>query len=392
MIDRAIVIVLDSLGVGELPDAADYGDRGSNTLAHIAEAVGGLRLPNLAAMGLGNVEPIAGVAAVESPQACWGKMVEASVGKDTTTGHWELMGVVTKRPFPVYPEGFPYEIIHEFEGQIGRKSLGNKAASGTRIIEELGEQHIATGQPIVYTSADSVFQIACHEHVIPVDELYEMCRAARRILVDPHDVQRVIARPFVGKLGAFTRTERRRDFALEPPRDTLLDLIVKSGGEVIGIGKIEDIFAHRGITTSIHTTNNADCTRATISAISSGQGTLILANLVDFDMLYGHRNDPRGYAAALEEFDSALPKIVTALGDRDVLVLTADHGCDPTTRSTDHSREHVPLLVFGKSLKQGVDLGTRSSFCDLAATLGELLGISGVVCGTSFAPDVYLTV
>ncbi len=387
-ITRAIVIVLDSVGIGELPDADDYGDAGSNTLGHVAEAVGGLNLPNLARMGLGNIAPILGVDPTEEPAACYGKMAERSAGKDTTTGHWEMMGVVTERPFPTYPHGFPPEIISEFERRIGRGVLGNKVASGTEIIKELGEEHVRSGKPIVYTSADSVFQIACHEDVISVEDLYEICRVARSILVSPHNVQRVIARPFVGSPGSFRRTERRRDFALEPPGDTLLDLITRRGGEVIGIGKIEDIFAGRGITRAIHTSDNADGIAVTISAIAAGRGTMVFTNLVDFDMLYGHRNDAPGYARALVEFDQALRMILDALKESDVLVITADHGCDPTTASTDHSREYVPLLVYGKPLKGGVDLGIRSCFCDLAATLAEVLDVPWTFSGTSFAPDL----
>ncbi len=385
---RAIIIVLDSVGIGALPDAADYGDAGTNTLAHVAEAVGGLRLPNLAAMGLGNIGAIAGVALVKDPNASFGKMAELSAGKDTTTGHWEMMGVVTRRPFPTYPNGFPEEIIREFERRIGRGTLGNKVASGTEIIKQLGEEHIRTGCPIVYTSADSVFQIAAHEEVVPVDELYEMCLIARGMLVEPHNVQRVIARPFVGKPGAFARTPRRRDFALQPPSDTLLDKITSAGGEVIGIGKIEDIFCGRGITRAIHTGSNAEGIEATITEIEAGAGDVIFANLVDFDMLWGHRNDARGYADALEDFDRSLPSILDALKTDDVLIITADHGCDPTTPGTDHTREYVPLLVYGPSLARGVNLGTRGSFCDVAATLAEWLGVGKLNCGESFAGDV----
>jgi len=387
MIKRSIVIVLDSVGIGELPDAADYGDAGSNTLGHIAEAVG-LDLPNLANLGLGNIAHIDGVGPVESPHGCYGKMAEMSRGKDTDTGHWEMMGIITERPFPTYPNGFPDEIIQKFESLIGRKILGNKAASGTEIIKELGEEHIRTRYPIVYTSADSVFQIACHEEVVPVEDLYEMCRKARAMLTYPHNVQRVIARPFIGEPGSFTRTEKRRDFSLEPPKDTLLDLITRVGGEVIGVGKIEDIFVRRGITRAIHTTNNHDGIGVTLSAISSGQGTMIFTNLVDFDMLYGHRNDPAGYAQALREFDAAIPDILDALQEEDILMITADHGCDPTTPSTDHSREYVPLLVYGKQVDETIDLGTRSGFCDIAATLGEILGVNGIECGKSFAKEI----
>lgn len=385
---RAIVIVLDSVGVGELPDAEQYGDAGSNTLLHVAEAVGGLALPNLASLGLGNIIAIPGVDAKESPVGCYGKMGEKSAGKDTIVGHWELMGVITETPFPTYPNGFPSEVIAEFERRIGRKVLGNKPASGTAIIEELGQLHMETGYPIVYTSADSVFQIACHEHIVPVEELYKMCLIAREILVAPHNVQRVIARPFVGKPGAFVRTERRRDFALPPPSDTLLDLIFKAGNDVIGIGKIEDIFAGRGLTGSVHTANNADGVEATLSYMKKFDCGLILTNLVDFDMLYGHRNDPDGYARALESFDSAVPRLLEAMSEKDLLVITADHGCDPTTRSTDHSREFVPLLVYGRSIAVGSDLGIRSSFSDLACTLADFFGLTHQFPGKSFFWDL----
>lgn len=387
-IDRAIVVVLDSVGVGELPDAADYGDSGANTLAHVAGAVGGLRLPNLERMGVGRIIPIPGVAAVTEPTASYGRMAELSAGKDTTTGHWELMGVITEHPFPTYPGGFPDQVIREFESRIGRRTLGNTVASGTEIIKRLGDEHVRTGFPIVYTSADSVFQIACHEAVVPVEELYEMCAEARRLLVNPHNVQRVIARPFEGESGRFVRTPRRRDFALEPPAPTLLDLIAGTGDEVIGIGKIEDVFAHRGVTASLHTSSNADSISATVDVLESGRGRLVLANLVDFDTLYGHRNDAEGYARALREFDDALPKMLGALREGDALAITADHGCDPTTSGTDHTREYVPLLICGGRLRSGVDLGVRSSFCDLAATLAELLDVGGVNCGVSFARDL----
>ena len=387
-ISRAILIVMDSVGIGELPDAADYGDAGSNTLAHIAEAVGGLDLPNLAAMGLPLPPSLSRGGAGGEVIGCYGKMAELSHGKDTDTGHWEMMGIITEHPFSTYPHGFAAEIIREFETRIGTKTIGNKAASGTVIIQELGEEHLRTGYPIVYTSADSVFQIACHEEIVSVERLYEMCEIARELLAYPHNVQRVIARPFIGQPGAFTRTGRRKDFSLPPPNDTLLDLIARSGREVIGIGKIEDIFSGRGITNSNHTTNNPDSIEATIAAISSGQGTLIFTNLVDFDMLYGHRNDPIGYAQALRDFDAAIPRITAAMNDTDLLIITADHGCDPTTPSTDHSREYVPLLAYGKHLAHGVDLGTRSGFCDIAATLADLFGISGITCGTSFAADL----
>lgn len=387
MIKRAIVIVLDSVGIGALPDAAEYGDEGSNTLAHIAESVG-LRLPNMAGLGLGNIARIDGVGPVENPLGCYGKMAEKSKGKDTTTGHWELAGVITEHAFPTYPDGFPAELVKDFENRIGRQVIGNKAASGTEIIKELGAEHVRSGFPIVYTSADSVFQIAAHEEIVPVQQLYEFCRIAREMLVFPNNVQRVIARPFVGTPGNFKRTERRKDFALEPPGETILDLITGCGGEVVAIGKIEDIYAQRGISRSDHTGNNADGIKATISAIKSGDGALIMTNLVDFDMLYGHRNDPQGYADALMEFDTALPDIMAAMGDGDVLFITADHGCDPTAPGTDHSREYVPLLVYGKKCRQGIDLGVRSCFCDLAATIAKLLDIQHNFDGSDFASDI----
>ncbi len=387
-IRRAVVIVLDSLGVGELPDAHFYGDEGSNTLLHVAQAVGRINLPNLEKLGLGNVIQVPGVEACRSPRANYGKMAERSAGKDTTVGHWELMGVVTEKPFPTYPNGFPADLISEFENRIGRKVLGNKAASGTEILNELGEQHMQTGFPIVYTSADSVFQIACHEEVVPVEQLYSMCLIARKLLVPPHNVQRVIARPFIGNPGAFVRTERRKDFSLPPSSDTLLDLISRTTRDVVGIGKIEDIFAGRGLTMSVHTANNDEGIRATLSSMAQCESGLILTNLVDFDMLYGHRNDSAGYARALESFDSAVPSLLDALREDDLLVITADHGCDPTTPSTDHSREYVPLLVYNPRSRRGRNLGIRKSFCDLACTLADLLGVAHFFPGVSFAKKV----
>lgn len=384
-VKRAVVIVLDSVGVGELPDAWEYGDSGSNTLLHVAEAVGGISIPNLASLGLGNIIELPGICACSAPRASYGKMAEKSAGKDTTVGHWELAGVITDKPFPTYPQGFPDELIARFESLIGRKVLGNKPASGTEIIEELGARHMETGFPIVYTSADSVFQIACHEEVVPVEELYEMCRIARQILVPPHNVQRVIARPFVGRPGAFVRTERRKDFSLPPPAETLLDVVSGNGRDVIGIGKIEDIFAGRGLTKSVHTANNAEGVEATLDWMSRCESGLIFTNLVDFDMLYGHRNDPVGYARALEEFDRVVPALLSAVGEEDILVITADHGCDPTTPSTDHSREYVPLLFYTPGEGRGRDLGLRSSFCDLACTIADLMGLAHSFPGISFA-------
>ncbi len=384
-IRRVILIILDSVGCGDAPDAGNYGDEGSNTLGNTAQAVGGLRLPHLGQLGLGNITSIEGVPAVDSPLGAYGRLTEVSAGKDTTTGHWELAGVILARPFPTYPDGFPAELIAEFERLTGRGTLGNYPASGTIIIQELGDQHMRTGKPIVYTSADSVFQLAAHEEVIPVTELYRMCQIARELLSGEHGVGRVIARPFVGKPGNFTRTERRKDFSLLPYRDTLLDVLKASGQEVMGVGKIEDIFAHRGLTQSNHTLNNIAGVEAILGFIGSNPSGLIFANLVDFDMLYGHRNIPRGYADALEEFDTRLPEIQLALRDTDVLIISADHGNDPTTPSTDHSRERVPILVSGPKVHRGVNLGTRSSFADVAATITELLGVAWDGAGESFA-------
>jgi phosphopentomutase len=385
---RVILIVLDSVGCGEAPDAGHYGDKGSNTLANTAQAVGGLKLPNLGQLGLGNITPIEGVPPAGAPSGAYGRLTEVSPGKDTTTGHWELMGVPLSKPFPTYPDGFPGDLMAEFEHRIGRETLGNYPASGTVIIQDLGAEHIRSGKPIVYTSADSVFQIAAHEEVIPVDELYNMCLIARELLTGEHAVGRVIARPFVGKPGGFTRTERRKDFSLVPPRDTLLDVLKADGKEVIGVGKIEDIFAQRGLTQSNHTLNNMAGVEAILGFIGSEAEGLIFANLVDFDMLYGHRNNPRGYADALEEFDARLPEIQAALQNGDILMLTADHGNDPTTPSTDHSRERVPVLVAGAHIKRGADLGTRDSFADVAASIADLLEVAWDGAGESFARAV----
>lgn len=384
-IRRVILIVLDSVGCGDAPDAVSYGDEGSNTLANTGRAVGGLKLPNLGRLGLGNITPVEGVPPVNRPSGAYGRLTEASPGKDTTTGHWELAGITLSRPFPTYPNGFPPDLIGEFERRIGRETLGNYPASGTVIIQELGEEHARAGKPIVYTSADSVFQVAAHEEVIPVDELYRMCQVARELLTGEHAVGRVIARPFVGEPGNFTRTERRKDFSLVPPRDTILDVIKAAGKEVIGVGKIEDVFANRGLTQSNHTTNNVSGVEAILEFMTSDADGLIFANLVDFDMLYGHRNNPRGYADALEQFDARLPDIQIALRGADVLMLTADHGNDPTTPSTDHSRERVPILVAGSQVRQGLNLGTRDSFADVAATIADLLGVAWEGAGQSFA-------
>jgi len=382
---RAIIIVLDSVGIGELPDAAKYNDQGSNTLGNLSISLGGLDLPNLSQMGLGNISPIKGIPPVKKPIACYGKMAEASQGKDTTTGHWELMGIITDKPFPTYPTGFPNNIIEKFQASIGTKIIGNKPASGTAIIAELGETHIKTGFPIVYTSADSVFQIAAHEKIIPLEKLYDLCRKAREILVYPHNVSRVIARPFLGIPGSFYRTENRRDFSIKPPSQTILDKI----NSTLGIGKIWDIFAGQGITTSIHTHNNTETTKNIIEAIRNDtKHKIIFANLVDFDMLYGHRNDINGYYKALKAFDDILPEIINSMQEEDLVIITADHGCDPTTSSTDHSREYIPLLVYGRTLKQGINLGIRKSFSDISQTLADFFTVQQMQNGKSFLKEV----
>jgi phosphopentomutase len=387
-VKRVILIVLDSMGVGELPDATAYGDEGSNTLANTAQAVGGLSLPHMQKLGLGNIIAIEGVPPYAEPLGAYGRMAEASAGKDTTTGHWEMAGIYSPRPLPTYPDGFPKELIEEYERRIGRRTLGNYPRSGTVIIQELGEEHIRTGYPIVYTSADSVFQVAAHEKVIPLEELYRICQIAREMLVGEHAVGRVIARPFIGEPGNFTRTERRRDFSILPPEPTLLDRLVAAGHPVMGVGKIEDIFAHRGLSQSVHSPNNMACVDQTLAFMKESQTGLIFTNLVDFDMLWGHRNNPQGYASGLEDFDRRLPEIMGAMAAQDILFLTADHGNDPTTPSTDHSREYVPLLACGSMVKPGMDLGTRETFADLGATVAELLGIEPLPFGTSFAEEI----
>ncbi len=385
---RVLLIVLDSVGIGALPDAGEYGDAGANTLLHVARGVGGLNVPNLQNLGLGNILPVPGVDASDRPRAAFGKMQEKSAGKDTTTGHWEMAGVVLTQPFPTYPDGFPQEIIGPFEEKIGRKVLGNKMASGTEIIEELGKEHMETGCPIVYTSADSVFQIAAHEEVIPVEELYRMCRVARELLTGEHGVGRVIARPFAGEPGSFQRTARRHDFSLEPPEKTVLELVTEAGKDVMAVGKIKDIFAGRGITASLASSSNREGMERIKEFLAADRPGLVFANLVDFDMLYGHRNNVEGYARALAEFDERLPEIMALLAGEDVLVITADHGTDPGFPGTDHTREHVPVLVTGERIRPGVDIGVRESFSDLGATIAEMLGCDRPKHGKSFAREV----
>ena len=381
---RAVILVLDGVGVGAAPDAAAYGDVGSDTLGNLARARGGLTLPHLAAAGLGNVAPIAGVAPTASPEGAWGRMRPASTGKDSTTGHWEIAGLHLKRPFPTYPHGFPAELLDRFARATGRGVIGNVAASGTEIIARLGEEHERTGKLIVYTSADSVFQIAAHERVVPLEELYAACETARAMLVAPHDVSRVIARPFVGRAGAYERTTNRRDYALAPPDETLLDDLAAAGVPRAGVGKVDDLFAGRSLRAR-HTKGNTEGIEAILEWLRGEQGGLLFANLVDFDTLYGHRNDPVGFERALREFDDALPAIRSALREDDLLFITADHGNDPTTSSTDHAREYVPLLALGEPVHP-VSLGERETFSDLGATVAEWLNIGFRGRGTSFLP------
>jgi phosphopentomutase len=383
---RVIWIVLDSVGIGEMPDAAAYGDKGSDTLGNIARQRA-LKLPNLCRLGLANIRALPGLAAVAAPAGDYGKCTLASPGKDTTTGHWEMAGIHLAKPFPLFPNGFPRAVMEPFETRIGRRAIGNKAASGTEIIKELGEEHVRTGSPIVYTSADSVFQIAAHEDVIPLFELYKMCETARDILRGPYEVGRVIARPFVGEPGAFTRTSNRHDYAVPPPQGMLLDQLQVRGVEVYSVGKIFDVFLGRGIREQVKTKTNADGMAKTLEAMDEVERGLIFVNLVDFDMLYGHRNDVEGYARALEEVDAWLPALDAKLGAYDLVILTADHGCDPTTPSTDHSREYVPLLVYGRNARAGVNLGVRGSLADIGQTVAENFGTS-IVTGDSFLPQI----
>jgi len=384
---RALLIVLDSCGVGGDPGAEAYGDTGANTLLHAAEAVGSLPLPALQSLGLGNIQPLPGVPPAEHPGAAYGRMQERSVGKDTTTGHWEIAGLVTREPFEVYENGFPRELIDAFVKETGRPILGNKPASGTEIIKELGEEHLRTGAWIVYTSADSVFQIAAHEQKIPLSELYAACKVARR-LCDPYRVARIIARPFVGEPGSFQRTYNRHDFGMPPPEPTLLDRLKEAGAPVVGVGKISDIFSGKGLTESIHTEGNADGLEKTLERWERLEQGLIFVNLIDFDMLYGHRRNPEGFAGSLRELDAFLPRLLRTVGPDDLLMLTADHGNDPTFRGTDHTREQVPLLVVGPPGAPGTPLGVRQGFSDVAATIAEALGIDPLPAGRSFYAQI----
>lgn len=383
---RVVWIVLDSVGIGEMPDAAAYGDTGSDTLGNIARRRT-LNLPNLVSLGLANLKALDGIEPSPSPSGAFGKCALASPGKDTTTGHWEMMGIHLDKPFPLFPHGFPPDFMAAFEDRIGRRTLANRPASGTEIIAELGEEHMRTGSPIVYTSADSVFQVASHEEVIPLWELYKICETAREMLRGPLEVGRVIARPFEGEPGHFTRTANRRDFAVPPPKGMLLDLLDASGVEVSSVGKIFDVFLGRGIREHVKTKNNADGMDKTLQEIAAMPEGFLFVNFVDFDQLYGHRNDVEGYARALEEVDQWLPSLMSRLSDSDLLILTADHGCDPTTASTDHSREYVPLLVWGPRVRSGVNLGVRETLSDIGQTVAENFGVS-ISKGKSFLTEI----
>lgn len=382
MTRRAAIIVLDGVGIGAAPDADRYGDVGSNTLGHVAAAVGGADLPNLARAGLGNIAPLAGVPATDSATGAWGVLVPASAGKDSTTGHWEIAGVRLETPFPTYPHGFPIDLVAEFARRTGRGVIGNVVGSGTAIIDEYGPEHERTGSWILYTSADSVFQVAAHEGVVPLDELYRACAVAREMLVAPNDVSRVIARPFVGSPGAYSRTKNRRDFSIAPPETTLLDALEASGIARAGVGKVDDLFAGRAIT-SRHTANNAEGILAVEEWLKNAPSGLLFSNLVDFDQAFGHRNDVPGFYGALRQFDAALPALMHLLREDDLLFITADHGNDPTTPSTDHARECVPVLALGRPVVPG-SIGRRDTFSDLGATIAEWFGVSYRGHGTSF--------
>jgi len=387
---RAILVVLDGVGAGANPDAHAYGDDGASSLEHCAQAVGGLALPNLGSIGIGNITPIKGTPPTDHARGAYGRMSEAAAGKDSTTGHWEMTGVVLQKPLPTYPHGFPPDLVEAFEQAIGRKVIGNKAASGTEIIKELGEEHVRTGFPILYTSADSVFQLAAHQDVISLRELYHMCEIARQMLTGDNAVGRVIARPFIGTPGSFTRTEHRRDFSLQPLGTTLLDLLKAEGKDVIGLGKIEDLFAGRGLTRRDHTETNSDGMKATLHWLEQDFNGLLFVNLVEFDMLWGHLRDSEGYAQALRDVDTWFAQVQEVMRPEDAIFFTADHGVDPTYHGTDHTREQVPLLAFGVPVQVGVNLGTRSTFADLGQTLAQAFAVGQLAAGTSFAHELGL--
>lgn len=383
------VVVMDSVGIGEAPDAANFGDEGSDTLGHIAEKMNGLTMPNMESLGLSNIRELKGIAKAEQPKAFYGMMQEASVGKDTMTGHWEIMGLNIDKPFKVYPEGFPQELIQQLEEKIGRKVIGNKPASGTAIIDELGKEHMETGAIIVYTSADPVLQIAAHEEIVPLDELYKICEIARELTLDPEFlVGRVIARPFIGTPGNFTRTSNRHDYALKPFGRTTMNELKDAGLDVIAIGKISDIFNGEGITDAIRTKNNDDGMDKFAEVVKRDFHGISFLNLVDFDANFGHRRDPIGYGEALEEFDRRLPEVLTALNEDDLLIITADHGNDPTFPGTDHTREFVPLIVYSPRFEQGTELPLRKTFADIAATIAENFNVAAPQFGTSFLSNL----
>ena len=388
MIRRAILVVLDGVGAGANPDAAAYGDEGASSLEHCAQAIGGLELPHLGSIGLGNITPILGTPPRADVSGSYGRMASAAAGKDSTTGHWEMTGVVLQKSLPTYPHGFPTDVVTQFEQAIGRKIIGNIVASGTEIIKEFGEEHMRTSSPILYTSADSVFQVAAHQEIIPLETLYKMCETARSILTGENAVGRVIARPFLGTPGAFKRTEHRRDFSLAPLGTTLLDQLKKAGKDVIGLGKIEDLFAGRGLTQADHTETNRDGMAATLRWLERDFEGLLFVNLVEFDMLWGHRRDSQGYAQALRDVDSWFARVQQAMRPDDVIFFTADHGVDPTYHGTDHTRECVPLLAYGQPIRASVNLGTRSTFADLGQTLAQVFGVEKLAAGTSFAQEL----
>ena len=387
--NRIIWIVIDSVGVGALPDAKSFGDEGVNTLGHIVKEFSDIKIPNMIKLGLGNIDGIDYINNIDSPIGSFGRCNEVSQGKDTTTGHWEMTGLLVDTPFKTFENGFPKEIIDEFERRTGRKVVANKPASGTAILDEFGEHQMKTGDVIVYTSADSVFQIAAHEDIIPLEELYEMCKTAREIMMGEYAVARVIARPYVGSCnGQFERTSNRRDYSLNPFDKTVLDNIKEKGLDVIGVGKIEDIFNGQGITGAIHTKDNMDGVDQTINYIKKENKGLIFTNLVDFDSKYGHRRNIKGYKEALEEFDARIPEIIEAMNDKDILIINADHGNDPAYKGTDHTREYIPLLVYGKDIKEGINLGTRNTFADIGATVADILNVSKTKNGTSFKNEI----
>jgi len=387
--NRVILIVLDSVGIGEMPDAEKYGDKGSHTLKACYNT-GNLNIPNMQKLGIFNIDGIGCGEKVDTPSGSFAKLSEASSGKDTTIGHWEISGIISKKPLPTYPNGFPGELIKTFEEKTGRKVLCNKPYSGTQVIADFGKEHVETGALIVYTSADSVWQIAAHEGVVPIEKQYEYCQIARDILVGEHGVGRVIARPFVGEYPDFKRTSNRHDFSLTPPAKTFLDYIKDAGLETIGVGKIFDIFAGQGIQRTQRTINNSDGMQKTFAHVKEDWNGVCFVNLVDFDMQYGHRNDVEGYTKALNVVDEELGQLISMLREGDVLMITADHGCDPSTPSTDHSREYIPLLIYGNNIKAGMNLGIRNTFADIGATVSELLGVKADICGTSFAKEILI--